>query len=96
MLTVNDIEKAVTKVGEKYGINDAYLFGSYAKGTASEDSDVDLIIDRGKIRGLIEFNGFRQDLEAELGTDVDVLTTVSAGERFYNLIKNDMVLMYAR
>ncbi|MBQ6375328.1 nucleotidyltransferase domain-containing protein [Candidatus Saccharibacteria bacterium] len=94
MLTITDIQQAVAKVGKKYGIKNAYLFGSYAKGTANEDSDVDLIIDRGNIRGLIEFNGFRLDLSEELGTDVDILTKNSAGEKFYNLIKNDRILVY--
>ena len=96
MLTIEEIERAVAKVGKKYGIKSAYLFGSYAKGTAKEGSDVDLLIDRGEIRGLIEFNGFRLDLEKELGTGVDVLTKNSAGERFYNLIRNDRKLIYGR
>lgn len=97
MLTIEQIRKAVTKVGKKYGIKSAYLFGSYAKGTATEGSDVDLIIDDGgSIRGYIAFNGFRFELMDELGTDVDLLTPNSMGERFYNLIKNDRVLVYGR
>ena len=96
MLTIEDIRKAVTKIGKKYGIKNAYLFGSYAKGTATEKSDVDLIIDRGEIRGLIDFNGFRLDLSKELGTNVDVLTTISAGEKFFGFIKNDRILLYGR
>ena len=95
MLTVDEIKRAVTKVGKQYGIRSAYLFGSYAKGTATEKSDVDLIVDDGgKIKGYIAFNGFRFDLADELGTDVDILTPASMGERFYNLIKDDRVLIY--
>lgn len=97
MLTIEQIRKAVTKVGKKYGIKSAYLFGSYAKGTATEGSDVDLIIDDGgNIRGYVAFNGFRFELMDELGTDVDLLTPNSMGERFYNLIKKDRVLVYGR
>ena len=96
MLTLDRIKQAVAKVGKKYGIKSAYLFGSYAKGTATEKSDVDLLIDRGTIRGLIEFNGFRLELMDELGTNVDILTMNSAGERFYDLIKKDQVLIYGR
>ena len=96
MLTLDRIKQAVAKVGKKYGIKSAYLFGSYARGTATEKSDVDLLIDRGAIRGLIEFNGFRLELMDELGTNVDILTMNSAGERFYNLIKKDQVLIYGR
>ena len=96
MLTLDRIKQAVAKVGKKYGIKSAYLFGSYAKGTPTEKSDVDLLIDRGAIRGLIEFNGFRLELMDELGTNVDILTMNSAGERFYDLIKKDQVLIYGR
>ena len=96
MLTVEEIKRVVTKVGKKYGIESAYLFGSYAKGTAKSNSDVDLLIDRGMMRGLVEFNGFRLDLEDELRTGVDVLTRNSAGDKFYNLIKDDRILIYGR
>lgn len=95
MLTIDEIKKAVAKVGKKYGIKSAYLFGSYAKGTANENSDVDMLIDDGgNIRGLIELSGFRLDLMDELGTDVDVLTANSVGEKFFNMIKDDRILMY--
>ena len=95
MLTIDEIKRAVIKVGKKYGIKNAYLFGSYAKGTANEESDVDIIIDDGgNIKGYVAFNGFRFELMDELGTEVDLLTPKSMGERFYNLIKNDRVLVY--
>ena len=97
MLTLKQIENAVAKIGKKYNIKNAYLFGSYAKGTAKEGSDVDLLIDDGgNIKGYIALNSFRFDLMDELGTEVDILTTNSAGERFYDLIKNDRVLVYGR
>ena len=96
MLTIERIKTVVTKIGKKYKIKNAYLFGSYAKGVATENSDVDLLIDRGAIRGLIEFNGFRFDLMDELGTNVDIITKDSAGEKFYALIKNDRILLYGR
>ena len=95
MLMIERIREVVTRVGKKYGIKSACLFGSYAKGTANENSDVDLMVDDGgNIKGYVAFNGFRIDLMNELGTDVDLLTPNSIGSRFYNLIKNDKVLLY--
>ncbi|MBR1796255.1 nucleotidyltransferase domain-containing protein [Candidatus Saccharibacteria bacterium] len=94
MLTIDEIKTAVTKVGKKYGIKNAYLFGSYARGEANEDSDVDIIIDRGKMRGLIQLSGFRIDLSDELNSDVDVVTTLGVEPRFYDSIKNDRILVY--
>ena len=95
MLTIEEIKRAVTKVGKKYGIKNAYLFGSYARGEANENSDVDIIIDRGKIDGLIELSGFRLDLIDELnGNDVDVLTLGGVRPKFFDIIKNDRILLY--
>ena len=95
MLTIEEIKAAVTKVGKRYGIKSAYLFGSYARGEAVEDSDVDIIIDRGKINGLIELSGFRLDLMRELnGNEVDVVTIGGVRPRFLDLIKNDRILLY--
>jgi predicted nucleotidyltransferase len=96
MLTIDEIKNAVSKVGKKYGIKSAYLFGSYAKNTATERSDVDLIIDDGgNIKSLIELSGFRLDLIDELGgVDVDVLTEDGMKPRFFELIKGDRVLIY--
>ena len=94
MLTIPEIKAAVAKVGKKYGIKNAYLFGSYARGEANEKSDVDIIIDRGKMRGLIQLSGFRLDLADELGSDVDVVTTGGVEPRFFDIIKNDRMLVY--
>ncbi len=96
MLTIDEIKNAVSKVGKKYGIKSAYLFGSYAKNTATERSDVDLIIDDGgNIKSLIGLSGFRLDLIDELGgVDVDVLTEDGMKPRFFELIKGDRVLIY--
>lgn len=95
MLTIETIKNAVAKVGKKYGIKNAYLFGSYAKGTATEDSDVDLIIDRGEIQTYDAYADFRYDLERELGTeDIDLLTTAGVRPSFFELIKNDRILLY--
>ncbi|MBQ6375866.1 nucleotidyltransferase domain-containing protein [Candidatus Saccharibacteria bacterium] len=95
MLTIPKIRQVVQKIGKRYGIKNAYLFGSYAKGDATETSDVDIIIDGGKIRTMFELSGFRDELIHELdGIDVDVITTDGVKPKFFELIKNDRVLLY--
>ena len=95
MLTIPEIKAAVAKVGKKYGIKNAYLFGSYARGEANEGSDVDIVIDGGgNIRGLIALSGFRINLIDELGKDVDVLTMDGVRPKFFDFIKNDRILLY--
>lgn len=94
MLTIDEIKTAVSKVGKKYGIKNAYLFGSYAKGTATEGSDVDLIIDKGDVRTYKDYFHMCEDLEGELGTDVDVTSEEGMFSGFFDLIKNDRILLY--
>ena len=94
MLTIDKIKATVSKYGKEYGIKSAYLFGSYAKGNAKEGSDVDLLIEKGKINTYKEYSGFLYSVEDELGTHVDLLTDKSIKPRFFDLIKNDRILLY--
>lgn len=41
---INIVKEYVTKISKHYKIQDVYLFGSYAKGTNNEDSDIDVAI----------------------------------------------------
>ena len=94
MLTIGIIKDTVSRVGKKYGIKNAYLFGSYAKGTANENSDVDLVIDKGELRTYKDYFHFCDELETELGTDVDVTSEDGMFPGFFDLIKNDRILLY--
>lgn len=94
MVDIDAIKNAVTNVAKKYGVSKAYLFGSYAKGTAIPDSDVDVRIDKGNLRGLFQLAGFKIELEELLGVSVDVLTTQSLDESFLNNIRSEEIVLY--
>ena len=59
--TVEHIAQRILPVAQKYGLKAVYLFGSYARGDADKDSDIDLRIDKGAIRGL-QLGGLAADL----------------------------------
>lgn len=44
MLTESDIQKMADIIAERFQPEKIILFGSYANGTATDDSDVDLIV----------------------------------------------------
>lgn len=44
MVALNDIEQFGKRIGEQFGAEKVILFGSHAEGTATEDSDVDLLV----------------------------------------------------
>ncbi len=94
VLDLSEIRSTVEKLGGQYGAERIYLFGSYARGEAAPDSDVDLRIDKGKIRGLFALSGLRLALEDQLGTKVDLLTSDSLDHSFLNHIRSEEVLLY--
>jgi predicted nucleotidyltransferase len=96
MLTLSKISEAVQAVAPMYGIDMVYLFGSYARGDATEESDCDLRVVGGDIPTLFVLGGLYEDLMASLGCRVDIVLTDSMSESFYRLIKDEERLVYAK
>ena len=59
-------------VGEQYGIEEIGLFGSYARGDAKEESDVDVFL-KLKRSNLFLLSRIRIELEERLGVHTDVV-----------------------
>ena len=95
VLQLHEIRNAVTDLGVRYGIGAAWLFGSYARGDATPESDVDLRIEQGNLRGFFALSGLRIALQEQLGANVDLLTSDSLDERFLNRIRGEEILLYA-
>jgi len=94
ILELKQIRDTVAELGGQYGAERIYLFGSYARGDAGEHSDIDLRIDKGKIRGLFALAGLQISLEERLGTKVDLLTSDSLDQEFLRHIQQEEVLLY--
>ena len=73
-----------------------YLFGSYARGEATKNSDVDLRVDKGNLRGMFALGALYSDLEDSLGKDLDLLTTGSLDQRFLDQIAGEEIVLYDR
>ena len=92
--TVNEIRSIVSPIAQKHGVQSVSLFGSYSKGTATADSDVDLKIEKGALRSLFQICGFRLALEEALDLPVDLVTTEASDLSFLESIAKDEVLLY--
>ncbi len=71
ILELDDIKEKCAKIFEKYEVHYCYLFGSYAKGYAKGDSDVDLLISA-NVKG-IDYYGLVEELRVSLKKKVDLL-----------------------
>ena len=96
MLTLDYIREVVEPLGEEYQVKKIWLFGSYAKGTANEDSDVDLLIEKkdGVPFTLLTLSSLRQDATEALDRPVDIVTTSGADAFFLDEISKSEVLLY--
>lgn len=72
--TLDEIARRIRPVAEKYNLRAVYVFGSYARGEAWEDSDVDLLIDDtdSGLRGFA-YGGLYGDLRDALEKDIDMV-----------------------
>ena len=95
VFSIEDIKKRVIPIVIKYGINTFSLFGSYARGDATEDSDLDFVMDKGELRGL-QYVSLVQDLEDEFDCHVDVISKGSSNKKFLEAVSKDEVLLYER
>lgn len=92
--TVSQIQDILVPIFREYNIRKAVLFGSYAKGSAKDKSDIDLLVDSG-LKGLAFF-GLLEDVVNALGKDVDLLDTsqIIPNSDVDNEIKKTGVMIY--
>ena len=94
LFTINEIEQKIIPVAQTYGINKISLFGSYARGEANNSSDLDILINKGKMKGLIQYFSFVNELEDIFGCHVDVVTDGTQDKNFLHEIEQEGVLLY--
>ena len=93
--TIDELKKIIVPIAEKYQLSQVYLFGSFARGDYDEESDIDIRIEKGNLKGMFALCGFYTELEESLERKVDVLTTGSLSADFLESIKKDEVILYA-
>lgn len=74
MITLADISSAVSRVMPHYDVREAYLFGSFARGEQTPESDIDLRLVCGDSMTFGTLYELSLELEKELGRKVDIVT----------------------
>lgn len=73
-MTIDDIKAKSIPILKKYGITKSDIFGSFARGDNDEDSDVDFLIETPSETSLFGIIRLKDELEAELGREVDLVS----------------------
>ena len=77
--TFEELKERISPIAHKYDIPAVYIFGSYARGDATADSDVDVLIQRrgSKIVTMFDMGGLYNDLDEKLSKSLDLVTLES-------------------
>lgn len=91
IFTIKDIEILVKPIAEKYKVKEIYLFGSYARGEADENSDLDFLVFGGEHFKRTMIFSFAEELRMILKKDVDVfeINEINSDSNFYNQIMKE-------
>ena len=89
-----NIKKSISKILIEGGVKRAALFGSFARGDATEDSDIDLLIEfKGKRKSLLDLAALKIHLEESLGKKVDLITYNSLHPLLRDRILSEQVII---
>lgn len=104
--TIEEIRQKITPVAEAHRLKAVWLFGSYARGEAREDSDIDLLFDRegSDITSLVRASAMYQDIKELFSVPVDLISANSlktnsnrkTAVKFFESIERDKVILYDR
>lgn len=93
VLSIDEIRNIVKALLQKYHAEYALLFGSYARGEATPDSDIDIIIVGGENFTPRNIFALAEDLREMSGRDADVfeLREINHGSPFYESVMKEGV-----
>ena len=94
--TIEELRKRreqIIALAGAHGARNVRVFGSVARGDATIESDVDLVVDFDAGRSLLDHGALIMDLQETLGCRVDVVSSRGLRERFRNRVLADAVLL---
>ena len=98
MIDLQNIKAMLQPIFIKHGVVRAVVFGSYATGTATENSDIDIMIDSaGFLRGINFFEAQAEIAKAlPIASDVFEKREVKEGSKMQSEIAKNGVVIYER
>lgn len=90
---VHKKRSAVLRIARRHGAHSVRIFGSSARGDATSESDLDLLVEMEPGRGLFEQAAMILELEELLGCDVDVVTVDGLRERIRDRVLAEAIAL---
>lgn len=74
MLTISEIRRSITDIAVRYPIKKLSIFGSYVNGSASDNSDVDMLIEFLTPNvSLFMISDIKEQIKSKLNREIDLI-----------------------
>lgn len=95
VLSLNRIKEIVKPIALKYQVKEIYLFGSYARGEANDESDLDFLVFGGENFKLTLIFSLAEELREAFQKNVDVFEIHEVNQQsvFYDTIMKERLLV---
>jgi len=90
---LKELKKTLIAVLKKHEVKKAALFGSFARGEATDESDIDLLVEFEGRKSLLDLAGLQLDLQDTVKRQVDVLTYNSLHPLLKDRILREQVML---
>jgi predicted nucleotidyltransferase len=104
--TIEQIKELVKPIAQKYRLKTLWVFGSYARGEATNESDIDFLIDDPdfNLPSLYDLVDLCDDLKFELSKEIDLISTDALfslrmrelDPKFIDLVSKERIVLYER
>jgi predicted nucleotidyltransferase len=88
---LNKNRKKILETAARYGASNVRVFGSVARGTEDEVSDIDFLVNLAPDRSLFDLGGLLYELRQILGVEVDVVTEDGLRARIRETVLSEAV-----
>lgn len=94
MTNVKKLKKILAPIFKKNDVVRSSVFGSFARGESTRKSDIDILVEFGKQKSLLDLVRLQREIKEILHRDVDLLTYKSIHPRLKKYILRDEVKIY--
>lgn len=88
---LHSVEQIIIPILHQHDVAHAAVFGSFARGSQTEESDLDLLVEFRGEKSLLDLVGLQMELEEILGIDVDVVTHDALHPRIRDRIIKELI-----